>query len=156
MSFCKLLTPPATQPHGNQGYVHFKRIDDMSGSNLADYSSCSRMDERWMKNTHTRDMSHIRCKLISTRVEFNFNASAISLTPSSWIWFSIAIQYVRGMNLGKRVEHNTKQHNSLSTASLVNVVFTFNISARCFTPTSPIELSNDTTKSETITKQSKK
>ena len=41
---------------------------------------------------------------------------------------------------------NTIKYNSLSTASFVSVAFTFNISARCFTPASPIALSTHDTK----------
>jgi len=49
--------------------------------------------------------------------------------------------------LEKLMQKNTnKTHNSLSRSRLVNVVFTFNVSARCFTAASPIALSNWTTK----------
>ena len=40
---------------------------------------------------------------------------------------------------------NKSKHDSLPKSSLVNVVFTFNISARCFAPALPIALSNQTT-----------
>ena len=43
--FCKPLTLP-TQQHRGQGYVHFKRVDDITGSNFAYFSSCSRIGEK--------------------------------------------------------------------------------------------------------------
>ena len=41
---------------------------------------------------------------------------------------------------------NTNEHNSPPNSRWVSVVFTFNISAICFTPASPIALPNRTTK----------
>ena len=59
----------------------------MVGSNLAYYSSCSRMGE---KNKHR--ILHSRCKAISTSVEFTFNASAIDVIPLTPNAFSIVFQ----------------------------------------------------------------
>jgi len=189
-TFCKLLTLP-TEPHRSQGYVHFTRVDDITGSNFAYFSSCSRIGEKWMKNIH--EIFQSRSKLISTNVEFTFNASVISLMPSSPISLPVSHetqvnQCIRDMyepenpigmhqtpltvqinksqcrvhfqHIGKMVharitnwvgwldtkgdvyknqihKNNASIHLPLSS-STVNVVFTFNASAICAAPSTPI------------------
>ena len=104
--FKKLLTPPATQPHGSQGCVHFEGVHDIACSNFAYYSFCSRIGEMWMKNTYI-NFFHSRYKPTLTSVEFTFNASVISLTTLSPISLSVSQQKNSHSLSGKLIVPNT-------------------------------------------------
>ena len=60
--------------------------------------------------------------------------------------FDCLHQQTQSFNVSTCNKHETIQinHNSPDKTSLVNVVFTFNISAKCFTPASPMALATRT------------
>jgi len=122
-----LLTVLQSQSHGSQRCVHFQRVDNTAGINLAYYSFCTRMGERCMENTQK---IFIPVKLTSANVVFTFNASAISLTPSSSNRLSIS-QQIQSLNISGTCMNERKIQIKLPLKlRQVSVVFTFNTSAR--------------------------
>ena len=84
-------------------------------------------------------------KPIVTNVVLTFNASAISLAPSSPISFPVSQQtqsHSMYQRLSRKIDTIQTKHNPPLKLRWVNVVFTFNISARCLAPTWRIPLTN--------------
>ena len=139
-----------TQPQGSQGCVHFERLDNMSGSNLAYCSSCSRMNERGIKKT-------TRFTYLANQHEpvLNSLSTLQQYLRSHHSQFDCLHQQTQSFKVSTCIKHEKQfNHNSPVKTSLVNVVFTFNISAKCFTPALPIALSGWTAKgAKCITKR---
>ena len=94
-----------------------------------------------------RNISTCQINLNQCRIQFQHIGNNFDTIVTNLIVYNIGnivIQYIRD-----ELKSDWKiqiKHNSLPNTSLVNVVFTFNISAICFTPALPIELPNRTIK----------
>ena len=112
----------------------------MAGGNDAYCSFCSRMDERWTKNT--LDIFHFvnQCQSM---------LNSLSMLRQ-YLWYHLLQCHC--LHRRKHSHSACKWHgwtinNSIPLkSSVVSVVFTFNMSVKCFTASLSIELSNRTAK----------